>query len=182
MTRRLLSIRPRLKRGQFSWGGVASAPGDVGRHTAVETIRINGNGRVDMTVEFSADGEPELYPGLIPSAGDGWRVERSVEFGEDGSVEKHRLVASRTFGSDEPLPGTFAPDGELVIGPDPEVAGLTWLAGLGGRGMTIGPAAGELLAKWMDGDDDELFGFVTPERFRGGQIPTDSALSTFFNR
>jgi D-arginine dehydrogenase len=41
---------------------------------------------------------------------------------------------------------TFAPDRELVVGPDPRVRGLAWLAGFGGRGMTVAPAAAELLA------------------------------------
>ncbi|HEU5073895.1 MAG TPA: FAD-binding oxidoreductase, partial [Polyangiaceae bacterium] len=42
---------------------------------------------------------------------------------------------------------TFAPDRRPVIGSDPRVSGLHWLAGLGGFGMTIGVAAGELLAQ-----------------------------------
>ncbi len=46
---------------------------------------------------------------------------------------------------------TFAPDRELVAGPDPRVAGLHWLAGLGGRGMSVAPAVGELLAQVLLG-------------------------------
>jgi D-arginine dehydrogenase len=41
---------------------------------------------------------------------------------------------------------TFAPDRELVIGADPRAPGLYWLCGLGGRGMSVAPAAAELLA------------------------------------
>lgn len=40
---------------------------------------------------------------------------------------------------------TFASDRELVVGGDPNVAGLYWLAGLGGRGMAVAAAAGEVL-------------------------------------
>lgn len=40
---------------------------------------------------------------------------------------------------------TFAPDRELVIGSDPRLDGLHWLCGLGGRGMSVAPAAAELL-------------------------------------
>jgi D-arginine dehydrogenase len=40
---------------------------------------------------------------------------------------------------------TFAPDRELVIGLDPRLSGLYWLSGLGGRGMSVAPAAAELL-------------------------------------
>lgn len=42
---------------------------------------------------------------------------------------------------------TFAPDRRPVIGGDPRVRGLHWLAGLGGFGMTTGVAAGEILAQ-----------------------------------
>jgi D-arginine dehydrogenase len=42
---------------------------------------------------------------------------------------------------------TFAPDRELVIGADPRLSGLHWLCGLGGRGMSVAPAAAELLAQ-----------------------------------
>lgn len=42
---------------------------------------------------------------------------------------------------------TFAPDRELVIGSDPRLQGLHWLCGLGGRGMSVAPAAAELLAQ-----------------------------------
>lgn len=47
---------------------------------------------------------------------------------------------------------TFAPDRELVAGPDAEIAGLHWLSGLGGRGMSVAPAAGELVARRIFGD------------------------------
>lgn len=42
---------------------------------------------------------------------------------------------------------TFAPDRELVIGPDPRASGLHWLCGLGGRGMSVALAAAELLVE-----------------------------------
>lgn len=42
---------------------------------------------------------------------------------------------------------TFAPDRELVIGMDPRLSGLHWLCGLGGRGMSVAPAAAELLVE-----------------------------------
>lgn len=41
---------------------------------------------------------------------------------------------------------SFAPDREFVVGADPRAEGVTWLAGLGGRGMTCGLALGELAA------------------------------------
>jgi len=42
---------------------------------------------------------------------------------------------------------TFAPDREPVVGEDPRVRGLHWIAGLGGRGMSAGIALAEILAR-----------------------------------
>jgi glycine/D-amino acid oxidase-like deaminating enzyme len=42
---------------------------------------------------------------------------------------------------------TFAPDRAMVIGADPRVGGLFWLAGLGGHGISAGVAASELVAR-----------------------------------
>jgi glycine/D-amino acid oxidase-like deaminating enzyme len=44
---------------------------------------------------------------------------------------------------------TFAPDQRFVIGPDPRVHGLHWVAGLGGHGITCSPAVGRLAADWI---------------------------------
>jgi glycine/D-amino acid oxidase-like deaminating enzyme len=49
---------------------------------------------------------------------------------------------------------TFAEDHEFVIGPDPELAGLFWAAGLGGHGMTTAPAVGALAADALLGRGD----------------------------
>ncbi|QDU67633.1 NAD(P)/FAD-dependent oxidoreductase [Engelhardtia mirabilis] len=46
---------------------------------------------------------------------------------------------------------TFAEDREFVIGPDPDLGGLFWVAGLGGHGMTTAPAVGELAAAALMG-------------------------------
>jgi len=39
-----------------------------------------------------------------------------------------------------------------VLGADPRVQGLHWFGGLGGRGMAVAPAAGELLAAVVRGE------------------------------
>jgi D-arginine dehydrogenase len=62
---------------------------------------------------------------------------------------------------------TFAPDGELCVGEDPRVPGLWWLAGLGGRGMAVAPAAGELLAAAMRGDAPTVASGLSAGRFAG---------------
>jgi D-arginine dehydrogenase len=47
---------------------------------------------------------------------------------------------------------TFASDRELVVGADPRVQGLYWFGGLGGRGMSVAPAAAEWLAMCIRGE------------------------------
>lgn len=59
---------------------------------------------------------------------------------------------------------TLTEDRELAAGPDPRVEGLFWLAGLGGRGMTCGVAAGELLARLMVGLPHPLMRNLAPAR------------------
>ncbi|HLA76235.1 MAG TPA: FAD-dependent oxidoreductase [Vicinamibacteria bacterium] len=42
---------------------------------------------------------------------------------------------------------TLTPDGGFVLGRDPQIAGFVWCAGLGGHGVTVGPAVGRLAAE-----------------------------------
>ena len=50
---------------------------------------------------------------------------------------------------------TFAPDGRFVIGADPRLRGLHWVAALGGHGITCAPVVGEIAAQWItDGKAD----------------------------
>ncbi len=44
---------------------------------------------------------------------------------------------------------TFAPDDLFVIGPDPRLKGLYWVAGMGGHGITCAPVIGSLAADWI---------------------------------
>ncbi len=46
---------------------------------------------------------------------------------------------------------TFAPDRRPVIGPDPHVPGLYYVAGLGGFGVTTSPCVGEMASKHVRG-------------------------------
>lgn len=50
---------------------------------------------------------------------------------------------------------TFSKDNRFVIGPDPRVQGLLWVAGLGGHGITCSYGVGQLAADWiMNGQSD----------------------------
>jgi len=61
---------------------------------------------------------------------------------------------------------TFSKDHTFVIGPDSRLSGLHWAAGLGGHGITTGPAVGRLAAEWlMTGASRHKFASAfTPER------------------
>jgi D-arginine dehydrogenase len=58
---------------------------------------------------------------------------------------------------------TFAPDERFVIGPDPHVSRLFWVAGLGGHGVTASWAVGRLAAEVLLGRADA--GPFDPRRF-----------------
>lgn len=61
---------------------------------------------------------------------------------------------------------SFAPDGGLVAGIDPRLEGLTWVAGLGGRGMSCGLGLGEVAAAVALGQAHELAEVLSPARLR----------------
>jgi D-arginine dehydrogenase len=60
---------------------------------------------------------------------------------------------------------TFAADERFVIGPDPQVDRLFWVAGLGGHGVTAAWAVGRLAAEVLLGRADP--GPFDPRRFAG---------------
>lgn len=65
---------------------------------------------------------------------------------------------------------TFAPDRQLVLGPDPADAAFVWVAGQGGYGFQTSPAASRLVADLVAGRPPELdpatVAAVAPGRFR----------------
>ena len=44
----------------------------------------------------------------------------------------------------------------VVLGPDPQLSGYAWFAGLGGHGMTAGVGAADLLAARLTGERDDI--------------------------
>lgn len=65
---------------------------------------------------------------------------------------------------------TFAPDRNLVLGPDPDLPGFVWSAGQGGYGFQTAPAASQLVADLTLGRPpqlpDETVAALSPARFR----------------
>jgi D-arginine dehydrogenase len=61
---------------------------------------------------------------------------------------------------------TLTEDGRFAVGPDPDVAGLFWVAGLGGHGMVCGPEVGRLAAALLSGEtpQDEALRAMDPAR------------------
>lgn len=62
---------------------------------------------------------------------------------------------------------TFTADELFLIGPDPELEGLVWVAGLGGHGMTTSPAVGRLGAMAALGRHTPELEPFSPARFEG---------------
>lgn len=65
---------------------------------------------------------------------------------------------------------SFAPDGALVLGPDPDQADFIWCAGQGGYGFQTAPAASQLIADLLAGRPSDLdaatHAALSPERLR----------------
>ena len=63
---------------------------------------------------------------------------------------------------------TFVPDDEFVIGADPRLDGLYWVAGLGGHGVVCAPLVGRLAADWIadGGSAHPAAAAFSPERLR----------------
>lgn len=65
---------------------------------------------------------------------------------------------------------SFAPDGTLVLGPDPADHSFVWSAGQGGYGFQTAPAASQLIADLVTGGcpdlDRETTAALSPERLR----------------
>jgi D-arginine dehydrogenase len=60
---------------------------------------------------------------------------------------------------------TLSADGRFVIGWDPKVKGLFWVAGLGGHGVTTSSAVGALAAKLISGGPGKRSDSFAPDRF-----------------
>ena len=60
---------------------------------------------------------------------------------------------------------TLTPDGRFVIGWDPAIAGLFWVAGLGGHGVTTSSAVGALAADILLGGRGKESAAFSPKRF-----------------
>jgi len=60
---------------------------------------------------------------------------------------------------------TLSKDGRFIIGPDPNVPGFFWVAGLGGHGVTTSSAVGALAADLITADGGKTSAAFSPARF-----------------
>ncbi len=67
---------------------------------------------------------------------------------------------------------TFTPDGRFDIGPDPDLAGLFWVAGLGGAGMACAAEVGRIASRLLlgTGVSRELAASLAPGRPEGARV------------
>ena len=73
-----------------------------------ETITVTRDGKVTILLEYEAGSLGEIYEGdVVPSADDGWKVEKRVEKDCEGD-DLYKFIAERSFTPDEPLPENFA--------------------------------------------------------------------------
>ena len=111
----------------------------------------------DLTHEVYFRPEP---PGLLISPCDAAEAEPPGETPDPAALDVLAEKVSRCFprlrdvSIASVIAGlrTFAPDGNMVLGEDPCLAGFFWCAGFGGNGMTLSPALGRIVAESVLGE------------------------------
>ncbi len=183
-SRGLITTRQVVLAGGFAANQVAGSVGlsplpflPVRRHlfiTAPTTV-------VDARAPWVWDGTRGWYfrpegTGLLLCACDEtpWREDQPMDTPVDPSMrDKLAEKFNRCVpGLDEVRPArswaglrVLTPDHRFVIGADPRISGLTWVAGLGGHGMTTACAVGELGASATLGEPG--MAELSPARFLG---------------
>ncbi len=128
---------------------------------------------------IAADGRPEWYaralaPGrLLTSPCDEDDVGTAFEAVSSAVEARMADVLSEHFAQRLEIlerracARTLAPDRLPVVGLDVRVEGLAWLAGLGGRGLTVGLGASSCLAATLAGGPGNAWtGLMSPGRFQ----------------
>jgi D-arginine dehydrogenase len=122
-------------------------------------VELGSYFRPEGTTLLASPGDAVPWPAELPAADP-----KALELLEDRlATMAPSLVHARVRRSWACL-RTFAPDRTTVVGADPRVAGLFWLAGLGGHGMSTGVAAGDVLRAAVTEQDDALVAALSPAR------------------
>ena len=133
---------------------VLTEPGDPVTGQLVQAIGVT------ETLALIRDPGAAIPSQVDPVAGVRWRQQAA-------SLQKDALTDELIGLTERHGLRILTPDDRFVIGSDPRVAGFTWVAGLGGHGMTTACAVGELGAAAALGRDlDPRFGAAfDPLRF-----------------
>lgn len=154
-------IAPALVNAAGAWGD------NVARLAGVDPVGLTPMRRTAFMVigdeawsrwPFVVDAEHEFYfkpdgPQLLCSPADETPVEagdaRPDSLDVAWAIEKINEATTlgiRSVRSEWAGLRTFAPDREMVIGPDPSAPGFFWLVGQGGTGIQTAPGAADLVA------------------------------------
>jgi glycine/D-amino acid oxidase-like deaminating enzyme len=162
-----------------AWAGALGAA--VGSRVALEPTRrhlmiahLPAAARADAPILWDLDAgfyaRPERGGWLVCLCDESAVPDPDALAADEGVLARLREITSRFLGaaprSDESWSGlrTMTADDEFAIGPDPDVNGLFWVAGLGGAGMGAGWAAGDLAARLLGGEMPALAASTAPRR------------------
>ncbi len=135
-----------IRRSAFTWAGGSGAGPWIWIDDAGVYVRPGGEGWAASPCDESPE-RVEVGPGSTrPPRADALGLLRS----------KLARFLPAVDASEEPVRAwsglrTFAPDRRPLLGPDGEVEGLHWAAGLGGYGVTTSLGVGEAVAAWLEG-------------------------------
>lgn len=181
---------PRIVLAPGSWSGAPTGPGAL-----LASPPFNAFARELFVLESAPNLDPLMSAGFYWDEEHGWYVRAygadtvlvsvcekipvadTATFRPNSETRSRLRDVLRTYGppvlSDRtPLRTwhcfrTFTQDSLPIVGDDPDVRGLSWLAGFGGFGMTTGFAAAHALARHLDGHSAALPPAVSPGRFLG---------------
>ncbi|HKY32538.1 MAG TPA: FAD-dependent oxidoreductase [Candidatus Polarisedimenticolia bacterium] len=100
-------------------------------------VYVRMQGRRVMLCACDEDPHPAAPPGTVPGVS-----RRALEALRQAMPASAGLAVEYGWACLR----TFAPDRRYVVGPEPRLPGLFWVAGLGGSGAVAGAAVGELAA------------------------------------
>jgi len=73
---------------------------------------------------------------------------------------------------------TMTPDGQLIVGPHPDVRGFWVATGCNGSGFSLSPGIGQVLAEWVVGGEPSIdLGACAPARFQALRFDDDQLRS-----
>ena len=137
-----------IRRSAFAWSGGSGEGPWIWIDDAGVYVRPTAGGWTASPCDESPERVPEGPGSTRPARADALALVRS----------KLARFLPAVDSSGEPVRAwsglrTFAPDRRPLLGPDGEIRGLHWAAGLGGYGVTTALGVGEAVSAWLEGAD-----------------------------